>query len=53
MVLVRGMLLAAALMLAGGLEVSQAVQAETAQGSDTKTTVLAEGPQGLRKPLEP
>ncbi|TMR10247.1 hypothetical protein ETD86_40445 [Nonomuraea turkmeniaca] len=48
-----GMLLAAALTLAGGLKVSQAVQSEFAQGSNAKPTVLAEGAHGLRKPLEP
>jgi hypothetical protein len=51
--LALGMLLAAALMLAGGLKVSQAVQSEFAQGSNVKPTVLAEGVQGMRKPLEP
>ncbi|TMR97885.1 hypothetical protein [Nonomuraea basaltis] len=51
--LALGVLLAAALMLAGGSKVSQAVQSEFAQGSNAKPTVLAEGVQGMRKPLEP
>ncbi|MFI7705521.1 hypothetical protein [Nonomuraea sp. NPDC049480] len=50
LVLAVGMLLAAALMLAGGSAVSQA---EPAQGSSAKQTVLADSSTGLRKPLEP
>ncbi|WP_192809606.1 hypothetical protein [Actinomadura rudentiformis] len=51
--LLLGMLLAAALMLADGWDVSRAVQTEAAQGSDTQSTVLAEGAQGMRRPLTP
>lgn len=51
LMLLLGMLLAAALLLVGGSVVSQAVQAEPVQGSYAKTTVLADGVQGMRKPL--
>ena len=48
LVLALAMLLAGALALAGGI-----AHADPDQAAFTEATVLAEGMQGMRKPLEP
>ncbi|MEV0616916.1 hypothetical protein AB0I81_26595 [Nonomuraea sp. NPDC050404] len=53
LVLALGMLLAAALALAAGSQLSQTIQSELIQGTHTKWTVLAEGVAAPRRPMTP